>query len=199
MAGVRFESVGKEYNGTPAVRDFTLRRAGPRVPRARRAVRLRQVDHPAHARRASSPSPRAASTSATALVNDVPARDRDIAMVFQSYALYPHMTVRENLAFGLSLRKTPRAELDARVKEASSLLGHRGPARPQAGPALGRPAAARRAGPRHGAPARRLPPGRAAVQPRRAAAGAHARRDHASCTSASAPRSSTSRTTRSKR
>jgi len=50
-------------------------------------------------------------------------RDRDIAMVFQSYALYPHLTVRENLAFGLELRKTPRADIDARIAEASEMLG----------------------------------------------------------------------------
>ena len=50
-------------------------------------------------------------------------RDRDIAMVFQSYALYPHLSVRENLAFGLKLRKTPQADIDARVKEASEMLG----------------------------------------------------------------------------
>ncbi|WP_437778260.1 ABC transporter ATP-binding protein [Sorangium sp. So ce1097] len=50
-------------------------------------------------------------------------RDRDIAMVFQSYALYPHLTVRDNLAFGLKLRKTPPAEIEARVKEASEMLG----------------------------------------------------------------------------
>ncbi|MCC6553577.1 MAG: sn-glycerol-3-phosphate ABC transporter ATP-binding protein UgpC [Polyangiaceae bacterium] len=50
-------------------------------------------------------------------------RDRDIAMVFQSYALYPHLTVRENLAFGLKLRKTPQPEIDARVREASDMLG----------------------------------------------------------------------------
>ena len=50
-------------------------------------------------------------------------RDRDIAMVFQSYALYPHLTVRENLAFGLRLRKASKAEIDARVGEASSMLG----------------------------------------------------------------------------
>ena len=52
-------------------------------------------------------------------VNDVAPKDRDIAMVFQSYALYPHMTVFDNLAFGLKLRKTPKAEIDRRVKEAA--------------------------------------------------------------------------------
>ena len=53
-------------------------------------------------------------------MNDVAPRDRDVAMVFQSYALYPHMTVRENLAFGLMLRKTAKAEIDARVAEAAA-------------------------------------------------------------------------------
>src|SRR5947208_421656 len=56
-------------------------------------------------------------------VNDVAPKDRDIAMVFQSYALYPHMTVYDNLAFGLKLRKTPKSEIDRRVKEAAEILG----------------------------------------------------------------------------
>jgi multiple sugar transport system ATP-binding protein len=56
-------------------------------------------------------------------VNDVPPKDRDIAMVFQSYALYPHMTVRDNLAFALKLRGTPREEIDKRVNVAASTLG----------------------------------------------------------------------------
>ncbi|HHW57251.1 MAG TPA: sn-glycerol-3-phosphate ABC transporter ATP-binding protein UgpC [Clostridia bacterium] len=57
------------------------------------------------------------------LVNDVPPKDRDIAMVFQNYALYPHMTVYDNMAFGLKLRKVPRAEIDRKVKEAAKILG----------------------------------------------------------------------------
>ncbi|HEU4384489.1 MAG TPA: sn-glycerol-3-phosphate ABC transporter ATP-binding protein UgpC [Anaeromyxobacteraceae bacterium] len=57
------------------------------------------------------------------VVNDVPPKDRDIAMVFQNYALYPHMTVRENLEFGLKIRKTARPEIDRLVKEASEILG----------------------------------------------------------------------------
>ena len=57
------------------------------------------------------------------LVNDVPPKDRDIAMVFQSYALYPHMSVYDNMAFGLKLRKTPKAEIDRRVREAATILG----------------------------------------------------------------------------
>jgi multiple sugar transport system ATP-binding protein len=57
------------------------------------------------------------------LVNDVPPKDRDIAMVFQNYALYPHMTVFENMAFGLKLRKYPKEEIKARVQEAAQILG----------------------------------------------------------------------------
>jgi len=57
------------------------------------------------------------------VVNRVAPKDRDIAMVFQNYALYPHMSVYRNLAFGLSLRRTPKAEIDRRVREAASILG----------------------------------------------------------------------------
>ena len=57
------------------------------------------------------------------LVNDVPPKDRDIAMVFQSYALYPHMTVYDNMAFGLKLRKVPKQEIDRRVNVAATTLG----------------------------------------------------------------------------
>ncbi len=69
-----------------------------------------------------------APTRGTVLIGDrdvtrLPPRDRDIAMVFQSYALYPHMTVRENLAFGLTLRRAPPVEIEARVAEAAELLG----------------------------------------------------------------------------
>lgn len=56
-------------------------------------------------------------------VNDVAAKNRDIAMVFQNYALYPHMSVYENMAFGLKLRKYPKKEIDTRVSEAAELLG----------------------------------------------------------------------------
>jgi multiple sugar transport system ATP-binding protein len=57
-----------------------------------------------------------------AVVNDVPPKDRDIAMVFQNYALYPHMTVHENMSFGLRLKKFPKAEINARVQEAARIL-----------------------------------------------------------------------------
>src|ERR1700678_4684149 len=57
------------------------------------------------------------------VVNDLPPKDRDIAMVFQNYALYPHMTVADNLAFALQLRKTPKAEIQRRVNDAAKMLG----------------------------------------------------------------------------
>ena len=56
------------------------------------------------------------------IINDVPPKDRDIAMVFQSYALYPHMTVYDNMAFGLKIRKTPKDEIERRVTEAAKIL-----------------------------------------------------------------------------
>jgi multiple sugar transport system ATP-binding protein len=57
------------------------------------------------------------------IVNDVPPKDRDIAMVFQNYALYPHMSVYDNIAFGLKLRGTPKAEIERRVREVAATLG----------------------------------------------------------------------------
>jgi multiple sugar transport system ATP-binding protein len=57
------------------------------------------------------------------LVNDLPPKDRDIAMVFQNYALYPHMSVYDNMAFGLKMRKFPKAEIEKRVKDAAEILG----------------------------------------------------------------------------
>ncbi|MGD9761955.1 MAG: ABC transporter ATP-binding protein [Candidatus Izemoplasmatales bacterium] len=57
------------------------------------------------------------------MVNDVAPKDRDIAMVFQSYALYPHMSVYDNMAFGLKLRKTPKVEIERRVQNAAEILG----------------------------------------------------------------------------
>src|SRR5215471_9537654 len=57
------------------------------------------------------------------LVNEVPPMDRDIAMVFQNYALYPHMSVASNMAFGLKMRKFPKSEIDQRIKRAAGILG----------------------------------------------------------------------------
>ena len=64
------------------------------------------------------------------LVNNVPAKDRDIAMVFQNYALYPHMTVYENMAFGLKMRKLPKSEIDDRVRRAFADAAARGAPNP---------------------------------------------------------------------
>ena len=74
-------------------------------------------------------------------VNDLSARERDIAMVFQDYALYPHKSVRENMEFGLRLRRTPEAEIRKRVGDAAELL--------QIGPLLDRKPAALSGGQRH--------------------------------------------------
>ena len=60
------------------------------------------------------------------VVNDIAPKDRDIAMVFQSYALYPHMSVYDNMAFGLKLHKVPKADIDRRVKQAADILGIQG-------------------------------------------------------------------------
>ena len=57
------------------------------------------------------------------VVNHVPSRDRDIAMVFQSYALYPHLSVYDNIAFGLRVKKMPKQEIDRRVRNAAQVLG----------------------------------------------------------------------------
>ena len=81
-------------------------------------------------------------------VTDLAPRHRDIAMVFQTYALYPHMTVRENLGYGLKVRRTQKAEIRRRVDEVAGLLGLAGAARSPAGGTLRRPAPARRDGPR---------------------------------------------------
>ena len=103
------------------------------------------------------------------VVNRVPSKDRDIAMVFQSYALYPHMSVFENLAFGLKLLKTPKAEIKRRVEEAAEILDLSQLLDRKPKQLSGRPAPARRAWPRDRARASRVPHGRAAVEPRREA------------------------------
>ena len=117
-------------------------------------------------------------------MNDLPPKDRDIAMVFQNYALYPHMTVADNLAFGLKLRHTPKAEIKRRVGEAAEMLGLE--------PYLGRKPAALSGGQRQrvamGRAIVREPAGvldgRAAVQPGRQAPGVDARRAEAAARAA---------------
>src|SRR5215216_3609053 len=123
MAGVTFEDVSKIYpDGTRAVNDIDLEiddaefmvLVGPSG--CGKTTALRMV---AGLEDISAGQLRIGDR----VVNHVPSRDRDIAMVFQSYALYPHLSVYENIAFGLKLKKTPKDEVDRRVKEAALLLG----------------------------------------------------------------------------
>jgi multiple sugar transport system ATP-binding protein len=124
MSKVRLEDVTKTYDGQdrPALADFSLTVAsgeflvlvGPSG--CGKSTALRSI--------AGLETPDAGRVwIGDRDVTDVQPRDRDIAMVFQNYALYPHMTVYDNLAFGLKLRKTPKAEIDQRVREAAGLLG----------------------------------------------------------------------------
>jgi multiple sugar transport system ATP-binding protein len=123
VANVAFEHVNKVYPGpTVAVEDLTLEvgdgefliLVGPSG--CGKSTALRMV---AGLEKISSGTVRVDGSP----INDVPPKDRDIAMVFQNYALYPHMTVERNLAFGLRQRKTPRAEVARRVGEVSATLG----------------------------------------------------------------------------
>ncbi len=96
------------------------------------------------------------------LVNGLPAKARGIAMVFQNYALYPHMKVYDNLAFGLKLARTPKAETRPARAPRRAVAGDGTPARPLPAPAVGWPGAARGGGPRHRQEARGVPVRRAA-------------------------------------
>jgi multiple sugar transport system ATP-binding protein len=123
LAEVTFDRVGKVYaDGTRAVSDMSLAIAdgefmvlvGPsgcgKTTALRMVAGLEEISE-------------GVVMIGERVVNRVPARDRDIAMVFQSYALYPHLTVYDNIAFGLRLRKMPKDELDKRVREAARVLG----------------------------------------------------------------------------
>jgi len=123
MAGIVMEDVSKVYSdGTTAVEDLNLDigdgefmvLVGPSG--CGKTTALRMV---AGLERIS----RGAIRIGDRVVNDVPPKERDIAMVFQNYALYPHMTVYDNMAFGLKLQKVPKQEIDARVREAARILG----------------------------------------------------------------------------
>src|ERR1700747_2926 len=123
MAGVTFDGVTKTYpDGTTAVHDLDLEvrdsefmvLVGPsgcgKTPALRMVAGLEDIS-------------RGILRIGDRVVNHVPSRDRDIAMVFQSYALYPHLSVYENIAFGLRLRKMPKEEIDQRVHRAAAILG----------------------------------------------------------------------------
>src|SRR5690348_9792842 len=122
MAQITLEHVGKAFAGTVAVDDVSLEIAdgeflvlvGPSG--CGKSTLLRLI--------AGLEEPTSGSISIGARdVTDLPPRDRDIAMVFQTYALYPHMTVRQNLGYGLKTRKTPKAEIARLVEEVAALLG----------------------------------------------------------------------------
>ena len=121
MATVTFENVNKTYGDFQAVKDLNLEigdgefmvLVGPSG--CGKTTSLRMI---AGLEEISTGTLRIGDR----VVNDVPPKDRDIAMVFQSYALYPHMSVRDNLAFGLKLRKVPKAEIDRRVNEAAETI-----------------------------------------------------------------------------
>ena len=123
MANVKLEHVDKVYpGGVKAVKDFNLEiedgefvvLVGPsgcgKSTTLRMVAGLEEIS---------------AGTIAIGdrIVNDVPPKDRDIAMVFQNYALYPHMTVYDNMAFGLKLRRFPKKEIEARIQDAARILG----------------------------------------------------------------------------
>jgi multiple sugar transport system ATP-binding protein len=123
MAGLKLQHIHKKYsNGFVAVQDFSLEIAdkefiifvGPsgcgKSTTLRMIAGLEEISD-------------GDLYIGDARMNDVPPKDRDIAMVFQNYALYPHMSVFENMAFGLKLRKTPKDEIKRRVEEAANILG----------------------------------------------------------------------------
>jgi len=123
MAGVSFEQVTKTYaDGTTAVNSLDLDVAdgefmvlvGPsgcgKTTALRMVAGLEDIS-------------RGVLKIGERVVNHVPSRDRDIAMVFQSYALYPHLSVYENIAFGLKIKKVPKEEIDRRVNDAARILG----------------------------------------------------------------------------
>jgi multiple sugar transport system ATP-binding protein len=122
MSEVRFEHVTKRFGETVAVNDFNLTipdkeflvLVGPSGCGKTTALRLLSGLEEITAGKV---------YIGDRLMNNVAPKDRDIAMVFQSYALYPHMSVYDNMAFGLSLRKTPKAEIGRRVEEAARILG----------------------------------------------------------------------------
>jgi len=123
VAGIELEDVGKVYpDGTRAVSDIDLDirdgefmvLVGPsgcgKTTALRMVAGLEEISE-------------GTVRIGDRVVNDLPARDRDIAMVFQNYAMYPHMSVSHNMAFGLKLRKVSKVEIDRRVMEAASILG----------------------------------------------------------------------------
>ena len=139
------------------------RNGAGRFPGAGRAVGLRQVHAAQLHRRARRDVSGGKIVIGGRDVTQVPPRDRDIAMVFQSYALYPTMTVAENIAFGMKVRHVPQGRAGQQDQARSPAPADRAAARAQARRTLGRPAPARRHGPGAGARADAVPVRRAAL------------------------------------
>ena len=116
MASLTLDHVTKRFGEVIAVNDLNIEVQDKEFLVLVGPSGCGKIHRLAHDRRPGGDHPMATSTSATALVNDVAPKDRDIAMVFQNYALYPHMSVYDNMAFGLKLRKTPQAEIEQRVQ-----------------------------------------------------------------------------------
>ncbi len=176
MAEIRIKDVAQELRQLHRAAFDRPDRRRPRIPGAARRLGLRQDHAAAHHRRAGDRLGAARSGSATAASTICPPRDRGIAMVFQNYAVFPHLTVFENIAFGLRMQKMPQAEVDPPRHPHRRADAYRAVAEALFRPALRRPAPARRGGAGAGDGARRDPDGRAAVEPRRAAAAGNAGR-----------------------
>ncbi len=122
MGSVVLNSVRKSYGDAHVIKDVSLTIPDGEFLRACQAQRLRQVDAAAHDCRPGGDFRREVHINERN-VTDVEPKLRDIAMVFQSYALYPQMTVRENMGFALKMAKLPKAEINQKVNEAAALLG----------------------------------------------------------------------------
>ena len=176
MAQVAIRGVGKHFGGTTVIHGVDIEIPDGDFAVLVGPVGLRQVDAAADDRRPRGDQRRRDRRSAAASSIDVAPKERDIAMVFQNYALYPHMTVRDNMSFSLRLANATKAEIDERVARAADILGL-GTARPLSAPALRRPAPACRDGTRDRARPAGVPVRRAAVESRCQAARGHAHRD----------------------
>jgi len=117
--------------------------------------------------------------------------DRDIAMVFQNYALYPHMSVAGNMAFGLKMRKFEKSEIESRIKRAADILGIGDLLHRKAAPALGRAAPEGRPGPRHRARSQGVSCSTSRSAISTPSSGCRCGSSSRSCTSGWAPRRST--------
>ena len=178
MGRITLEGVHKSFGSVAVIQGVDLDDRGRLVRRLRRTVGLRQVHAAAPDRRARGRDRRPHPDRRRERRSTCRRRKRGLSMVFQSYALYPHMSVRGNIGFGLKMAGLPRAEINTQGRGRGGDPEPDAVSRPQAARALRRPAPARRDRPRHRARAEGVPVRRAALQPRRGAARADAAGDH---------------------